>query len=215
MLRCVRGNCGVTATAGLGYDLRTCKAWVYDLEPDPDKSGTVASDGAMALCERHADMAHVPQGWEMVDQRALRAASMTQGAGAGPGVAEVSAAVGVAADSTTHGDSADAFTDETKSDASSMPTLSEVADSVTSSQLDTAELPIIKPDRSPTRLIESQPVQEPADDLDDVIGKPSIFGAMEDESEQPVQEPADRLSNLKDTPLLERAFRAVSETSSR
>ncbi len=69
MLQCVRGGCGGEVKAGLGYDIRAQRAWVYDLAASAGASGSVAPDGAMALCEKHADSANVPQGWELVDSR--------------------------------------------------------------------------------------------------------------------------------------------------
>ncbi|HCB34508.1 MAG TPA: hypothetical protein DEP69_04990, partial [Acidimicrobiaceae bacterium] len=73
MLRCARGGCADEVAAALGYDLRTQRAWVYDIDPADRAGGAVASDGAMALCRRHADRTKVPVGWQLDDRRERRA----------------------------------------------------------------------------------------------------------------------------------------------
>ncbi len=69
MLRCVRGGCTEEVVAGLGYDIRAQQAWIYDLEPEIAAGGSVAPDGAMALCEKHTGLAKVPQGWKLENNR--------------------------------------------------------------------------------------------------------------------------------------------------
>ncbi len=58
------------AVSGLGYDLRNCEAWLFDLSGPPAKIDAALAAGAVVLCDQHASEITVPLGWELTDQRA-------------------------------------------------------------------------------------------------------------------------------------------------
>lgn len=60
----------MAAVAGLGYDLRNCEAWLFDLSGPPGEVRTALTAGAVGLCDQHASEITVPVGWELTDERA-------------------------------------------------------------------------------------------------------------------------------------------------
>lgn len=69
-MNCIRGRCELAGVAGLGYDLRKCEAWLFDLSGPPAEVRSALDAGAVALCDQHASEITVPLGWELDDRRA-------------------------------------------------------------------------------------------------------------------------------------------------
>ncbi len=222
MLICVRGGCTGEVVAGLGYDIRSQRAWIYDLEPEVADGGSVAPDGAMALCTKHAESTNVPQDWKLEDKRTSGArARGALGGGLSGGLRRVESAV--------------------RAIREPEPAAAEVAEEVAdiAAALATDALPIIKPDAAPwkaaptqaeptqTRSAQAEPTRritpgstEPAESVgsrnlqttavqsetvpleQDVADFNQLEEAQLDENEQDPEA-------TSETPLLERAFRAV------
>ena len=61
---CARPACGGLATATLSYDYANATVWLEALAAE-------AHPMVHDLCDRHAARLSVPQGWELVDRRAV------------------------------------------------------------------------------------------------------------------------------------------------
>lgn len=62
MRQCSRSGCSETATATLGYDYASSRAWIDHLLVDRDPH-------RYDLCARHANRLSVPSGWHLDDRR--------------------------------------------------------------------------------------------------------------------------------------------------
>ena len=225
MLRCVRGGCGGEVKAALGYDIRAQRAWMYDLDAAAAAAGSVAPDGAMALCARHADNANVPQGWGLTDSRTTTAGAgpvLTEPVVAEPTLPEPVAAepapaepaevapveIGSAETAQPGAESPNNMADgaDQLGHAATEQAAEQVSGEADDKAADTEALPVIKPDNTPTRCIIPQ--------LAGAAPAQSMPAQLEQQGQPEQQEYAgQREFAMSQTPLLERAFRTVPRTN--